>query len=222
MDENPVQMIGRVTLAMLGVGVGIALVAFLTGQWISAAVVPGLNDIETQIVTSYTPLAFLSITALSAPIVAGIIGIVEGPNSPTTRDAAVVGVACLVGASLMILIAGAGIAFAEPQPLDTVDTGDDTDDEMVNDTDNATDDTTNDTDDNETDSGDNETDDNETDSGDNETDDNETDSGDNETDGGDGGGGGGGEPGILDIIGLAGLCGIAASITGFVTAKSIP
>jgi hypothetical protein len=127
MDEDPLTTVGRITLAMLGTGFGIALVAFLTGQWISATVVPGLGAAEEQVVVSYTPLAFLSITALSAPIVAGLLGISESARSTATKHAAVVAVACLVGASLMVVVAGTGIAFAEPSSPDAVD---DSDEEM--------------------------------------------------------------------------------------------
>jgi hypothetical protein len=108
---------------MFGIGVGMALVAVLTGAWISATVVPGLGAAEEEVVTSYTPLAFLSITALGAPIVAGVVGLTKSKAAETTRDAAIVGAACLLGATLMVLVAGAGIAFSEPTGPQEVDGG---------------------------------------------------------------------------------------------------
>jgi hypothetical protein len=214
MDEDPLTTVGRITLAMLGIGIGIALVAFLTGQWISATVVPGLGAAEEQVVVSYTPLAFLSITALSAPIVAGFLGISESTRSTATRHAAVVAVACLVGASLMVMIAGLGIAFAEPAPPDTVDddSGDNGGEMTQNDSENGDNSSANG--ENESENGDNSSanGDNSSASGDNETDG-------NESDGGDDGGDSGGDPGPLDLVGLAGLCGVGSLISGGMTTK---
>ena len=203
MDEDPLTTVGRITLAMLGIGIGIAFVAFLTGQWISATVVPGLGAAEEQVVVSYTPLAFLSITALSAPIVAGFLGISESTRSTATKHAAVVGVACLVGASLMVMVAGLGIAFAEPAPPDTVndDSGDNGGEMPANDSGGN-------------DSGGN-------DSGGNDSGGNDSggnDSGGNDS-GGNGGGDGGGDPGPLDLVGLAGLCGLGSFVSGAATTK---
>lgn len=121
-DEDPLRTGRRILLAMAGIGVGMALTAVLTGQWISATIVPELGAAEEEVVTSYTPLAFLAIAALGAPLVAGILGIVEGAKSDSTRHAAVIGVACLVGAVVMVTVAGVGVAFSEPT-ADSVDTG---------------------------------------------------------------------------------------------------
>jgi hypothetical protein len=207
MDESPLMTVGRITLGMLGIGIGIALTAFLTGQWISATIVPGLGAAEVQVVTSYTPLAFLSIAAFSAPIIAGVIGISEASKSTETKYAGTVAVACLVGAALMVMIAGVGIAFAEPSEPDPVNGGDGNGNEsnVTNDTGaDGTDgpNTGNDT------------------SG-NDTDGNGTDS--NNTSGNDSGSGGGGDsgtPGPLDLVGLAGLAGVGALIAGFVATKT--
>lgn len=128
MDENPRRTVGGITLSMFGIGAGIALVAVFTGAWISATIVPDLGAAEEEVVTSYTPLAFLSITALAAPIIAGILGVVKSAVSETTRDAAIVGLACLVGAALMVMVAGAGIAFSEPTGPQVVDDDSGTDD----------------------------------------------------------------------------------------------
>ena len=114
MDQSTRRTVGGITLSMLGIGVGIALVAVLTGAWISATIVPELGAAEEEVVTAYTPLAFLSITALGAPVVAGVLGVAKSDVSETSRDAAVVGLACLVGAALMVAVAGVGIAFSEP------------------------------------------------------------------------------------------------------------
>jgi uncharacterized membrane protein YgcG len=124
MDENPRRVVGSITLSMFGIGVGIALVAVLTGAWISATIVPDLGAAEEEVVTSYTPLAFLSITALAAPVIAGVLGVVKSDVSETTRDAAIVGLACLVGAALMVMVAGVGIAFSEPTGPQEVNSGD--------------------------------------------------------------------------------------------------
>ena len=102
MDESSRRIVGGITLSMSGIGVGIALVAVLTGAWISATIVPKFGAAEEEVVTSDTPLAFLSVTALAAPVIA----VTKSGVSETTRDAALVGIACLVGAALILIQRG--------------------------------------------------------------------------------------------------------------------
>ena len=134
--ERTVETAGGIVLTMFGIGVGLALVAAFAGAWITATVVPDLGAAEEEVVSSYTPLVFVSIAALSAPVVAGVLGIANGDRVAGPADAAVVGVACLFGATLMILVAGAGIAVSEPTSPQVVD--DSSDGDGNNDSDSAT------------------------------------------------------------------------------------
>lgn len=140
-DDEIVHTGGRILGAMAVIGLGIALAAILTAEWISATVIPTLGPAAEEVVTAYTPLAFLSIAALAAPVVAGIVGIFEGgrSGSQAKKHVATVAVACLAGAVVLVLIAGVGVALSDPsgQSADSGgDNGNDTDE--PDDTDNDT------------------------------------------------------------------------------------
>jgi|GEM_PF-4937828 len=96
MGENPLNVVSRITLAMFGVGVGIGLVALFTWEWIEALVMSDLGGEERQVVEGYTPLAFLLIASLSAPLVAGIVGIFEGLRTSTNRSVLIIGNWCSI------------------------------------------------------------------------------------------------------------------------------
>lgn len=144
LDDEIVQTGGRILGAMAVIGLGIALAAILTAEWISATVVPTLGPAAEEVVVAYTPLAFISIAALAAPVVAGIVGIFEGGRSQARKHVATVAVACLAGAVVLVMIAGVGVALSDPSGQDAGsgdDTGDDTND--TDDTDNETNETDN-------------------------------------------------------------------------------
>lgn len=126
-DEDIARTGGRILLVMAAIGVGIALAAIFTAEWISTTIVPDLGPAEEEVVTAYTPLAFIIVAAFAAPIVAGLLGFAEGTNSNATKHAAVVGVACLAGAVVLLLIAGIGVSFADPS-VDEITDDDATDD----------------------------------------------------------------------------------------------
>lgn len=116
MAENKVNQFGRITLAMLGVGLGVGLASFFTWEWIDAIVLPGIEDpVIRSAIAEIVSLAFLIVAALGAPIVAGLIGIFEGLRSSTTKQAMVVGVAVLVGAAIMVVVAAIFIGFTGPE-----------------------------------------------------------------------------------------------------------
>ncbi len=114
MGENPLKVVSRITLAMFGVGVGIGLVALFTWEWIEALVMTDLGGEERQVVEGYTPLAFILIASLSAPLVAGIVGIFEGLRAATNRNVLIIGVGCLIGATVLMIVAGLFISQAGP------------------------------------------------------------------------------------------------------------
>lgn len=136
-DEDIARTGGRILMLMAAIGLGLAVSAIVTAEWIGTTIVPNLGPAESEVVTAYTPLAFIIIAALTAPVVAGIAGYLEGLRSSTNKQAAVVGVACLAGAIVLVMIAGAGVAVADPT-ADVVDDDDDDDvDEPADDTDDA-------------------------------------------------------------------------------------
>jgi uncharacterized membrane protein YgcG len=124
LDQSSIRSGGRTLLVMTVIGVGIAVAAILSAEWISSVVVPTLGPAEEQVVTAYTPLAFISIAALSAPVVAGIVGFFEGRDAPAIQHAAVIGAACFAGALVMVMIAGAGAAVADDSLSLSDDSGD--------------------------------------------------------------------------------------------------
>ncbi len=114
MGENPLKVVSRITLAMFGVGVGIGLVALFTWEWIEALVMSDLGGEERQVVEGYTPLAFLLIASLSTPLVAGIVAIVEGLRVSTNKGVILIAVGCLIGATVLLVVAGLFISQAGP------------------------------------------------------------------------------------------------------------
>lgn len=111
MSEDIPKQFGRISLAMLGVGIGIGLAALFMWEWIDSVVLPDLDGVGRTVVTDVQPLILLSIAAVTAPIVAGLIGIFEGLRDNSVKQALIVGVAALVGAALLIVIAGIFISF---------------------------------------------------------------------------------------------------------------
>lgn len=111
MAEDIKRQFARISIAMLGVGIGIGLSAYLMWQWIDAIVWPTLSGTGKEVLGDLAPLIFLIVATVGSPIVAGMIGIFEGLRESTVKQALLVGVACLVGAALMITIAGIFISF---------------------------------------------------------------------------------------------------------------
>lgn len=140
-DERPAQTGGRILLSMAVIGVGIAIVAIFTAEWISTTIVPDLGPAEEEVVTAYTPLAFISIAALGAPVVAGILGFFEGRNATSNKHVAAIAVACLAGGVVLMLIAGAGVSVADPTVDEIEDDDEETDDTDADDDDDEVDDT---------------------------------------------------------------------------------
>ncbi|SDJ99984.1 hypothetical protein [Natronorubrum texcoconense] len=91
---------------MFVVGVGIGLLCLLTWLWIESAILPEQEGTEALIVEGYTPLVFLIVTALATPVVSSIVGLFEGRLLSTRSEAIVIGVGCLIGATLLVLVSG--------------------------------------------------------------------------------------------------------------------
>jgi hypothetical protein len=107
-DKQPGRALARVSLVMMFVGIGIGLSSLLTWEWIEASVTSSdaINASEKQVIEGYTPLAFLIIAAITAPVVSGILGIFEGLRMDQRLTAVYVAVGCFVGAALLVFVAG--------------------------------------------------------------------------------------------------------------------
>ncbi|WP_241434281.1 hypothetical protein [Natronorubrum tibetense] len=123
---RPFHILGRITASMVVVGVGIGLLCLLTWLWIESAILPEQEGTEALIVEGYTPLVFLIVTALATPVVSSIVGLFEGRTLSTRTEAIVVGVGCLIGATLLVLVSGLFIGVSGagsgggPGPADLV------------------------------------------------------------------------------------------------------
>lgn len=107
-DKQPVRALARVTLVMLFVGIGVGLTSLLTWEWITSSVTTSseLSSIQVQVVEGYTPLAFLIMSAVIAPVVAGILGILEGLRMDRRQTVVYVAAGCFVGAASLVFVAG--------------------------------------------------------------------------------------------------------------------
>lgn len=131
MSNSASRVLGRITLLMLVVGLGIGLTSLLVWEWIEALLLPeppaedlSLEEeiaVETErgIIGGYTPLVFLIFTAVSATVTAAILGVFEGLRGSGLRHSAVVGIGCFAGAVLLVVTAGVFIGFTgaeDPEP----------------------------------------------------------------------------------------------------------
>lgn len=107
-DKQPVRVLARVSLVMVFVGIGVGLTSLLTWEWIESSVTSSsaLGSTEQLVIEGYTPLAFLIIAAIMAPVVAGMLGILEGLRMDGRRTAVYVAVGCFVGAASLVFVSG--------------------------------------------------------------------------------------------------------------------
>lgn len=120
-NKQSVRVLGRVSIVMLFVGVGVGIASLLTWEWIEATVTSSssLSTIQTRVINGYTPLAFLIIASIMAPVVAGMLGILEGLRMDQPRTTLFVSLGCLVGAALLVFVAGIFIGMTGPEGGDS-------------------------------------------------------------------------------------------------------
>lgn len=111
MAEKPVKILGRITLAMFGVGLGIGIGALVAWEWIEWAVLPDVGGTDQEVINGIVPLTFLLIGATGAALVGGVLGIFEGLRSSELRQALFVGVGCFIGAILLVFVVGIFVSF---------------------------------------------------------------------------------------------------------------
>lgn len=105
-SHRSIEMLGRISATMLVVGLCLGATSLLSWFWIESAVLPQQDGTEALIVEGYTPLVFLVVAALAAPVVAGLAGVVEGQRVLSSEDALLVGVGCFIGATVLVFAAG--------------------------------------------------------------------------------------------------------------------
>lgn len=110
-SANRTGILGRITVTLVLTGVGVGLISLLAWEWIEVAVLPDLGGVQQDIVGSYTPLVFLLVAAIAAPLVSLVLGIFEGLRMSERQTALIIGAGCFVGAALMVFIAGIFIGF---------------------------------------------------------------------------------------------------------------
>ena len=111
MAEKPARILGRITLAMFGVGLGVGLGAFVAWEWIEWAVLPDVDPAQREIVGGIVPLTFLMIGITGAAVVGGIVGIFEGLRISERRQVLFIGLGCFVGAIVLVFVVGVFVGF---------------------------------------------------------------------------------------------------------------
>lgn len=107
-ETKPRRVLGRISLVMGFVGIGVGLASLLTWEWIEAVVLPTAETtVEESIIGGYTPLVFLIIAAVTAPLLAGVLGIFEGLRATKRRKVVYIALGCFIGAALLVFVAGA-------------------------------------------------------------------------------------------------------------------
>lgn len=110
-DTDPKRVVGRIIVSMLLVGIGVGLVSLLSWLWVESVVVPDVDGVSEQIIGNYTPLVYISLATVSAAVTAAVLGIFEGLRTSDLKSALVIALACLIGAVLLVAVAGLFINF---------------------------------------------------------------------------------------------------------------
>lgn len=117
------KLFGRISLTMLGVGIGLALTSYLLMWWVGVTELAGEDSlIRGEALVDLASLVTLLVIILSAPVVAGIVGIFEGLRDSDPVHGLWVGLGCLFGAVLLIVVAAVALGLATtgdggPEPL---------------------------------------------------------------------------------------------------------
>lgn len=123
MKDN-IKLFGRISLTMLAVGIGLALTSYVLMWWVGVTELAGEESlIRGDALTDLASLVSLLVIILSAPVVAGIVGIFEGLRDADPLRGLWVGAGCLMGAVLLIVVAAFVLGLATsgdggPAPLE--------------------------------------------------------------------------------------------------------
>lgn len=97
---------------MFSVGIGLAITSYLLMWWVGVTELAGEGSIiQGSNLESLASLVTLFVIILSAPVVAGIIGIFEGLRDPDPKNGIWVGLGCLFGAVLLIVVAAIALGL---------------------------------------------------------------------------------------------------------------
>lgn len=118
-ETDPKRVVGRIVASMFLVGLGLGIASLAAWQWIESVIVPGVDGVSRTVIGNYTPLVFLLISTLSSVVAGAMLSTFEGgreifpgdDSMSTLKSVLVVGLACLIGAVLLVVIAGIFISF---------------------------------------------------------------------------------------------------------------
>lgn len=112
MKDN-LKLFGRVSLTMLAVGVGLAITSYALMWWVGATELAGEDSIIAgDALLDLASLVALLIIIMAAPVVSGIIGILEGLRDSDLLASVWIGMGCLMGAAVMIVVASFVLGLA--------------------------------------------------------------------------------------------------------------
>lgn len=109
---------------MLSVGVGLAITSWVLMWWVEATELAGSDSIIAGgALVDLAALVTLLVIIIAAPIVAGTVGVIEGLRLSKPTRSLWVGIGCLMGAVLMIVVAAFVLGLATtgdggPEPLE--------------------------------------------------------------------------------------------------------
>ncbi len=112
MRQN-IKLLGRISLTMLSVGVGLAITSWMLMWWVGANELAGDGSlIAGDALLSLASLVALLVIIMSAPIVAGIVGVFEGLRESSPVLGLWVSIGCLMGTAVMIPVAAIVLGLA--------------------------------------------------------------------------------------------------------------
>ncbi len=112
MRQN-IKLLGRISLTMLSVGVGLAITSWMLMWWVGTNELAGEGSlIAGDALLSLASLVALLVIIMSAPIVAGTVGVFEGLRESSPVQGVWISLGCLMGTAVMIPVAAIVLGLA--------------------------------------------------------------------------------------------------------------
>lgn len=125
MKQN-LKLFGRISLIMLSVGVGLAITSWVLIWWVGVTELAAEGSlIRGDALVDLASLVTLFVIIISAPVVSGVVGAIEGLRESSPIRGVWIGCGCLMGTAIMILTAAIVLGLATggeggPEPLELV------------------------------------------------------------------------------------------------------
>lgn len=113
--------LGRISFTILSVGLGLAVACIFLLWWVDTTELASEGAIISGgVLTTLASLVALLVVILSAPVVSGVVGMIEGSRS---TNPLIAGIGCLFGAVALIVLCAFSISQATsggggPEPLE--------------------------------------------------------------------------------------------------------